>query len=333
MRYLKLFEKFQKEIIPHKFHDDIEKLEQSMKQGDLDRVIALLDNLRRNSKDDPQEDIYFKTHFPAEELEKTSGVSGLSNKWKMPFNMDEEHIENLSGIFINDEEITDIIFNELLKLNPELNIFKDVEFSEGEEGFGVFPKNAVIGGACSRFNVRDILDFIESRRVIDYVDSDRNHIFKSYDRFYTNLYNNVKKTTKDIGYFPSPYTLNKILKNENGNYRSTSWTMDIDGRSETITIHDVEDHLKDVDITEIPVSEIADLSIHKDKKDKATLDRVQRAILDYPIIIVKKQDGSWGMILDGHHRLQKAINNNIETIKAKVLDIETAPDLYKKMFN
>jgi ParB-like chromosome segregation protein Spo0J len=29
------------------------------------------------------------------------------------------------------------------------------------------------------------------------------------------------------------------------------------------------------------------------------------------------------MILDGHHRLLKAINNNIETIKARVLDLST----------
>jgi ParB-like chromosome segregation protein Spo0J len=38
------------------------------------------------------------------------------------------------------------------------------------------------------------------------------------------------------------------------------------------------------------------------------------------------------MILDGHHRLLKAINNNIETIKARVLDLSTAPKLYQSMF-
>ena len=37
------------------------------------------------------------------------------------------------------------------------------------------------------------------------------------------------------------------------------------------------------------------------------------------------------MILDGHHRLKKCINNNIETICAKVLRLEET-DLYKKFF-
>jgi hypothetical protein len=37
------------------------------------------------------------------------------------------------------------------------------------------------------------------------------------------------------------------------------------------------------------------------------------------------------MILDGHHRLLKAINNNIETIKARVLDLSTAPKIISKV--
>lgn len=332
MKYLKLFEKFQKEIIPKEFHEDVEGLEKAIMNDDFQLVKKLLIDIRSRSKDDPQKDIYFKTHFPSEELEKTTGVTGLSKKYRMPFDMTEEEIENISGIFINDEIITDKIFNELLIMNPELEIFSDVNFQEGEEGFGVFPKNAVIGGACSRFNVRDILDFIESRRIIDYVDSDKKYIFKSYDRFYTNLFNQVRQNAKEVGYFPSPYTLNKILKNENDHYQSTSWTMEIDGEERTITIQEVEDYLKDVPVIEIPTKDIAELSIHKDKKDPETLARVERAILKYPIIIVKKSDGQWGMILDGHHRLQKAINNNVDKVPAKVLDIEKAPDMYKKMF-
>ena len=38
------------------------------------------------------------------------------------------------------------------------------------------------------------------------------------------------------------------------------------------------------------------------------------------------------MILDGHHRLQKAINTKQKNIKAKVLDLKTAPEKYKIMF-
>jgi hypothetical protein len=42
--------------------------------------------------------------------------------------------------------------------------------------------------------------------------------------------------------------------------------------------------------------------------------------LDYPIIVVKS-GGQYKYVLDGNHRLQKAIDEGVETIKAKVLDL------------
>jgi len=38
------------------------------------------------------------------------------------------------------------------------------------------------------------------------------------------------------------------------------------------------------------------------------------------------------MIIDGHHRLKKAIDNEVKNIKAKILDLKKAPSIYKKMF-
>jgi ParB-like chromosome segregation protein Spo0J len=115
------------------------------------------------------------------------------------------------------------------------------------------------------------------------------------------------------------------------NYKETSWSAKIDGKDVTITIKDVEDLLKDKKPTKIPVSEIQDLSIHKDKKDKKTLKRISDSNLKFPIII-SKLDGKYNRILDGHHRLQKAINTEAKFIKAKILDLDDAPSKYMKMF-
>jgi len=115
-------------------------------------------------------------------------------------------------------------------------------------------------------------------------------------------------------------------------YKDTSWSGKIDGEEITITISDVEEYLKGVDVVRIKVKDISSLSINKDKKDKKTLDRVEKSNLDYPIIITTKDDVYY-KILDGNHRLQKAINNEIDTIKAKVLKLEDAPNEYKKMFS
>ena len=207
MVYIKLFEKFQQDdTIPVEFHSDFKKLEKLIKSKNFKGVKKLLRKFKVSSKSDYKDSIFFKTEFPSEELEKKSKVKNLSKKWKLPFNFNEEELENLIGIFIEDEKVTDIFFKEIIKLNPQLEIFNDLKFKEGD----YYPKNNVIGGVCSRFNLRDILDFVDNRRSIDYVE-DGNYIFKSIDDFYSNIYNSVKKSVKDIGYFPSPYTLRKIL--------------------------------------------------------------------------------------------------------------------------
>ena len=60
--------------------------------------------------------------------------------------------------------------------------------------------------------------------------------------------------------------------------------------------------------------------------------RVQAADLNYPMIVTKV-NGKFKKILDGQHRLVKAITNKESTVKIKVLDINSAPDDYKEMFS
>jgi hypothetical protein len=119
---------------------------------------------------------------------------------------------------------------------------------------------------------------------------------------------------------------------EYNNYKETLWTDKINGKDVTIKISEIEDYLKDEPVIEILVDNIKDMSIHKDKKDEETKKRVESSDLNYPIIITKNIDGNYNMILDGHHRLQKAINSKEIIIKAKVLDLKTAPKKYQIMF-
>ena len=115
--------------------------------------------------------------------------------------------------------------------------------------------------------------------------------------------------------------------NEKSNYDDTYWTTK-DGK---LTIYELQEYLKDSPIIDICVSEIRDKCIHLDKSDEETKIRSEKSNLKYPIIIVKSNN-EYGMILDGHHRLKKVINNNLPTIKAKVLCLDDAPPLYKELF-
>ena len=118
-------------------------------------------------------------------------------------------------------------------------------------------------------------------------------------------------------------------------WRDTSWENDED----KVTLGEIDDFFrkrgdKTVDINVLELSkQIPPLPIRSKK-------RVNDANLDFPIIVVKK-DGQLKHVLDGNHRLQKAINSHddpsistVETIKAKILDVsaEETPERFRKMF-
>jgi len=112
------------------------------------------------------------------------------------------------------------------------------------------------------------------------------------------------------------------------NEKPPSWTVS----GITIKIEDVQKYLDEnnIQVVEIPIKYIFSLCAHIDKTDKRTLDRSERSDLKFPIIVLKK-NGKYHMILDGHHRLLKAKNNNIDKIKTRVFNLEDAPDEYKKV--
>ena len=110
-------------------------------------------------------------------------------------------------------------------------------------------------------------------------------------------------------------------------WRETSWTS-LDG--ETVTIGDVNDYLlKDmtVDIN------VLELSQQLPELPTREAERVGRASLDHPIIVVKSR-GQYQSVLDGNHRLQKAIDQRVESIKAKILDLDNpeTPEIFVRMF-
>ena len=124
------------------------------------------------------------------------------------------------------------------------------------------------------------------------------------------------------------------IENENY-YDDTSWEMVIDGKKVKIKIQEIKKYLdkNNIPIIKIPVKDIFHMCIHKDKKDEETLKKSEESNLDYPIIISKNTEGKYTMILDGHHRLLKANNNNFDKIKARILDLSKSPKEYKKMFS
>ena len=112
-----------------------------------------------------------------------------------------------------------------------------------------------------------------------------------------------------------------------GDWKDTSWEDD-DGK---ITIGDIVDYIGD-NVRNISVSDLQNKL--RSQLDKVTKDeeRIMKADLQYPIILVQK-DGEFSYVLDGNHRLAKAILTGEEYIKAKVLylDDKNTPEEFKRL--
>jgi hypothetical protein len=104
----------------------------------------------------------------------------------------------------------------------------------------------------------------------------------------------------------------------------TFWETEVDGETIRVTIKDVMNYLDEV--IEINPNEVKHLLIDVERDTV----RVENADLKYPIILAKYGD-DFISILDGQHRVVKALRDGVK-IKAKILDLDLAPETWKKIF-
>ena len=98
-----------------------------------------------------------------------------------------------------------------------------------------------------------------------------------------------------------------------------------------VTIKEVLKYLDDnkVNVEEVSTDKLKPILIAGPRDPK----RVQAADLKYPVIVVVDESGKYKSILDGNHRVEKAINDDIPTVAACELDLQDAPKEYKELFN
>ena len=95
-----------------------------------------------------------------------------------------------------------------------------------------------------------------------------------------------------------------------GDWQKTHWQ---DEQGNRTTIQDVLAELQDEPVVSLKIDALAHIpSVIIEEHRKETAD------LSFPIIVVEK-DGEFQSILDGHHRLQKAVDENRTHILVKVI--------------
>lgn len=112
-------------------------------------------------------------------------------------------------------------------------------------------------------------------------------------------------------------------KQPDGTGKETFWEKEVDGEVVRITLDDILSYLDNG--VELDPKEIEHLLI-KTKRDP---ERVENANLEYPIIVLSNK-GKFVSILDGQHRVVKALEDGVN-VKARVLDLENAPNNIKNV--
>lgn len=108
----------------------------------------------------------------------------------------------------------------------------------------------------------------------------------------------------------------------------TSWE---NQEGEKITLIDLLDATKNIPVKEISVENLKPHLLSWDENEHE-ISKIERADLQYPILIFVDDNGEFISIIDGHHRAQKAVRNKLEKIKAKIIPVNSLPSNIKKVF-
>ena len=114
----------------------------------------------------------------------------------------------------------------------------------------------------------------------------------------------------------------------NEGLHDTSWQND---EGDKVTLMDLLNATEDIPVERFSVEELKPHLLSWDG-DEDEIKKIESADLQYPILIFVDNDGEFISIIDGHHRAQKALRRGLETIKAKVIPINSLPKDIRRVF-
>lgn len=107
----------------------------------------------------------------------------------------------------------------------------------------------------------------------------------------------------------------------------TSWEND---EGDKITLMDLLNATEDIPVRNISVEELKPHLLSWDGDEEVK--KIESSDLQYPVLIFVNDDGEFITLIDGHHRAQKAARRGLETIKAKVIPINSLPKDIRRVF-
>lgn len=115
----------------------------------------------------------------------------------------------------------------------------------------------------------------------------------------------------------------------NEGLRDTSWEND---KGDKITLMDLLHATKDIPMKKISVDKLKSKLLTWDGEEEE-IAKIEKADLQYPILIFVDDNNKFISIIDGHHRVQKAVRHKLKTIKGKLIPINSLPKDIRKVFS
>jgi hypothetical protein len=148
-----------------------------------------------------------------------------------------------------------------------------------------------------------------------------------------NLYNErfgpmVVRVVKDKNLQEQINRIQSMMGVINEGLHDTSWENE---EGEKITLMDLLNATEDIPVENISVEALKPHLLTWDG-DEDEIKKIESSDLQYPILIFVDNGGEFISIIDGHHRAQKAVRKGLETIKAKVIPINSLPKDIRKVF-
>ena len=113
------------------------------------------------------------------------------------------------------------------------------------------------------------------------------------------------------------------FKQPQGTGSESSWEKEVDGDIIKFTLDDINDYLDSGQ--EMDPNELSHLLIDTERDPE----RIEAADLEYPVILTSS-GGRITSILDGQHRVVKAIRDGVP-VRVRILDLDLAPENFRKV--
>jgi len=121
--------------------------------------------------------------------------------------------------------------------------------------------------------------------------------------------------------------LARIIKS--AGLHDTYW---INEEGKKTTLIDLLDATKDIKVKKISIGWLEPHLLNWNNK-KEEIEKIEKADLRYPILIFVDNEGEFISIIDGHHRVQKAIRHQMKSIDGKIIPIDSLPANIREVFN